>query len=336
MVFYTNDLIDTPSKDFLHSSIETDSEEAIFCVGGLEYVERWDDECRSIRKLFHCPVFIALYNLFMNGVDCVDQRIETMVCSRRENKMSTLLYTHVLDLSLSNAYALYLFCMESTKFIGPKYSYSDFRMSVAKSLTQDSYDKRENTSTRTISNQLISKDENLNHCFLPVLEGKKIKCYFCFEFVTGGKKRRTTYGCQACKVGFCQKLNCYSFFHENPNFDEIKTKLVETKKNKINPCRTLKDSMKFCHPTMKDENFEAMFEESGNLIKSVVKENEKTRNNRYTLNARIAHGTKKKNKEKKSSQVVIEDYDITIKNIDESLEEWADYARTRNNDSDED
>ena len=35
-------------------------------------------------------------------------------------------------------------------------------------------------------------------------------------------------------------------------------------------------------------------------------------------------------------QVVIEDYDITIKNIDESLEEWADYARTRNNDSDED
>ena len=71
----------------------------------------------------------------MNGVDCVDQRIETMVCSRKENKMSTLMYTHVLDLTLSNAYALYLFCMEMTKFIGPKYSYTDFRMSVAKSIS---------------------------------------------------------------------------------------------------------------------------------------------------------------------------------------------------------
>ena len=71
----------------------------------------------------------------MNGVDCVDQRIETMVCSRKENKMSTLMYTHVLDLTLSNAYALYLFCMEMTKFIGPKYSYTDFRMSVAKSFS---------------------------------------------------------------------------------------------------------------------------------------------------------------------------------------------------------
>ena len=75
VVFYTNNLIDTPTKDFLHSAKETDSEEAIRCVGGLEYVERWDEECRNIRKLFLCPVFIALYNLFMNGVDCVDQRI---------------------------------------------------------------------------------------------------------------------------------------------------------------------------------------------------------------------------------------------------------------------
>ena len=80
----------------------------------------------------------------MNGVDCKDQRIETMVCSRKEYKMSTLMYTHVLDFSLSNAYALYLFCMEITKFIGPEHSYSDFRMSIARSLTQDNAKKREN------------------------------------------------------------------------------------------------------------------------------------------------------------------------------------------------
>ena len=83
---------------FIYSTNESDSEEAISCVGGLEYVERWDDDYRNIRRVLLCPVFIALYNMFINGIDCMDQ---------------------VLDLSLSNAYALYLFCMEITKFIGP-------------------------------------------------------------------------------------------------------------------------------------------------------------------------------------------------------------------------
>ena len=43
VVLYTNDLIDTPTKDILHSKNESNSEEAIRCVGGLEYVERWDN-----------------------------------------------------------------------------------------------------------------------------------------------------------------------------------------------------------------------------------------------------------------------------------------------------
>ena len=94
--------------------------------------------------------------------------------------------------------------------------------------------------------------------------------------------------------------------------------------------------MKFCHPKMKDENLEAMFEKSGNLMKSVVKENERTHKNKCILRGIISHGTRKRNIEKKSCQVVSEDYDITIKNIDGSLEEWADYARARNNDSDGD
>ena len=49
--------------------------------------------------------------------------------------MSTLMYTHALDLSLSNAYAFYLFCIEISKFIGSKCRYSNFQIFVAKSLT---------------------------------------------------------------------------------------------------------------------------------------------------------------------------------------------------------
>ena len=72
VVFYTNNLIDTPTKNFLHSTNESDSEEAIRCVDGLAYVERWDDDCRNTRKKIICPTFIALYNMLMNGVDCMD------------------------------------------------------------------------------------------------------------------------------------------------------------------------------------------------------------------------------------------------------------------------
>ena len=59
VVFYTNDLSDTPTKDFLHIAKETDSEEAIRCVGGLVDVERWDDECRntcSLQQFQNMPV----------------------------------------------------------------------------------------------------------------------------------------------------------------------------------------------------------------------------------------------------------------------------------------
>ena len=66
------------NKGFLHSTNESDSEEVIPCIGWLEYVKRWDDDCRNIRRLFLCPLFIALNNMFINALDCEDQRIETM------------------------------------------------------------------------------------------------------------------------------------------------------------------------------------------------------------------------------------------------------------------
>jgi len=164
----------------------------------------------------------------MNGVDCKDQRIETMVCSRKEHKMSALMYTHVLDFSLSNAYALYLFCMEITKFIGPKHSYSDFRMSVARSLTQDNAKKRENEPKNNTTGPEIPIGDNLKHCSLLLIGNSKYICYFCSEFVIDAPtKQRTTYGCPICKVGFCNRKNCYTYFHEISHFDEIKAKLVE-------------------------------------------------------------------------------------------------------------
>ena len=51
--------------------------------------------------------------MYMNEVDLMDQRIESNMISRRERRVSTLLYTHVLDLSMNNAYAIYLWCIDN-------------------------------------------------------------------------------------------------------------------------------------------------------------------------------------------------------------------------------
>ena len=78
--------------------------------------------------------------------------------------------------------------MEITKFIGPKHSYSDFQMSVARSLTQDNAKNRENEPTNNTTEQEIPTRDNLKHCSLPLIGNSKYMCYFCSEFVIDSTK----------------------------------------------------------------------------------------------------------------------------------------------------
>ena len=146
-------------------------------------------------------------------------------------------------------------------------------------------------------------------------------CSFCLEFVTDApKKQRTIYGCPVCKVGFYFNKNCFNYFHEIINFDDIKAQLVD-KNMKKSYYRTLEDSMKFNHPKMNVENYKATFEESGNSMTSVSNKNDSTRNNSYVMNGKVGGATRKRNKGKISSKVVRKDYDYLMKDIEKSLEE---------------
>ena len=82
--------------------------EATKCIGGLVPVRRWQSDRYHNRMIFWAPIIIWLYNMFMNGVDLVDQRLQVNVTNRKEQRVSTLIYTHILNFSMSNAYALYL------------------------------------------------------------------------------------------------------------------------------------------------------------------------------------------------------------------------------------
>ena len=100
----------------MHLSLSSDEQDTIDggeCFGGFSKLERWDDDNNLNRSVFLSPAPIVLYNMYMNEVDLMDQRIESNMISRRDRRVSTLLYTHVLDVSMNNAYAIYLWCIDN-------------------------------------------------------------------------------------------------------------------------------------------------------------------------------------------------------------------------------
>ena len=74
VVFYTNDLLENPPEPILQGS----DERAVKCVHGLAKISRWTGT-----EVLHCTEFfvpapIVAYNMFMNGVDCMDQLRATL------------------------------------------------------------------------------------------------------------------------------------------------------------------------------------------------------------------------------------------------------------------
>jgi hypothetical protein len=103
VVFYSNDLLETPPEAILHGS----DDRAIQCVHGLSMISRWTGNEVLHRTDFLVPAPIVAYNKFMNGVDCMDQLCSTHVTQWREKRVHMTIFTYLLDLSFTQAYAIY-------------------------------------------------------------------------------------------------------------------------------------------------------------------------------------------------------------------------------------
>jgi len=80
VVFYTNDLFcDVPGDLVDHTN-----NDAIKCVNGLVPIERWMGGESMHRTHIMAPAIVAAYNLFMNGVDRMDQIRSVNPRRRRE------------------------------------------------------------------------------------------------------------------------------------------------------------------------------------------------------------------------------------------------------------
>ncbi|KAE9041166.1 hypothetical protein PR003_g12877 [Phytophthora rubi] len=128
VVFYTNDLAGTPSQRILPGS----SPEATWFCRGLAPLRRWKNDRVMHRQTFQVPAMIVAYNLFMNGVDRVDQLRSTNPIRRKEKRLSMSILTSALDLALINVFTLFkkIACEDATRV-----SLRDFKQRVAEKLT---------------------------------------------------------------------------------------------------------------------------------------------------------------------------------------------------------
>jgi hypothetical protein len=68
VIFYTNDPAETPTVP-----VQVLTEESSECVQGLADLHQWTgNECMHC-VIFRVPAIVAAYNLFMNGVDRINQ-----------------------------------------------------------------------------------------------------------------------------------------------------------------------------------------------------------------------------------------------------------------------
>lgn len=132
VIFYTNDLAHTPTEDILNAT----SESCIAAVRGLVGVRRWIKDVDIFhRSLLQVPVMILIYNIFMSGVDRLDQQRSTNPIRRREKRVSRTVFGLIFDTAMANGYSL----MQQSKLdLNEDFTMTlaDFKHKVATQLVQ--------------------------------------------------------------------------------------------------------------------------------------------------------------------------------------------------------
>lgn len=120
VTFYTNDLAcDVPERqpnwDGVDDVISIISGRDTYrlpipvsqCLRGTASVQRWTDENHAHRASVMVPSHIVAYNMFMNGVDVMDQLRGYCKTKRRDKNLSTSMVGFLLDFAIHNAYGVY-------------------------------------------------------------------------------------------------------------------------------------------------------------------------------------------------------------------------------------
>ena len=170
-------------------------------VGGTEVVKK--------------PNMIAQYNTYMGGVDKADQLLVYYGYSHFSKKWWKRVFFHLLDVTLVNAYLL-------VTPLHQQMPHLEFRLSVASGLIARSELSTNpiplppppppvRQSARSNPARLIGRDH-----FPEPTVGKQ-DCKVCSSRAVGGKRKRSAFQCNTCKVTLCVHP-CFRSYHMKKHY----------------------------------------------------------------------------------------------------------------------
>jgi hypothetical protein len=186
--------------------------------GAVRQVLRWDKLQRK-RDFFDCPCIVAVYNIFMNGVDVTDQSIEyvSLASVVKLKKWWMRIFFHHADLTLHNARVLHRLRT------GENLSNREFREEVLRGAYAELnlwYNNAHQETVKSTKCQVVKTDQWMNNGRAPDgsarLTRKRAICLVCATvpaLTTSAK--RTIDMCAACGP---MHASCYELFHRDPGF----------------------------------------------------------------------------------------------------------------------
>jgi hypothetical protein len=241
VVMYSNDLATTPRDEV---NLGTD-EDTIACVRGVTTIYRWTGDNIMKKTPVSVPVLFAAYNLYMNGVDRVDQYRATAPVKRRERRVNAIIYSYIIDCAIHNAYAF------SRVLGGEKRSYYQFKIDLALTLmSAKSINEYEHCIRGTgdddaavayvdvpinlirandavdqfrmargtfadMQSPIISGAgaDNPTHVLVETTGKQYVYCFVCHFMNNNQRAGRTCTTCTGCRKGF--HTNCFALFHSS-------------------------------------------------------------------------------------------------------------------------
>uniref|UniRef100_A0A1B6EQ72 PiggyBac transposable element-derived protein 4 C-terminal zinc-finger domain-containing protein n=1 Tax=Cuerna arida TaxID=1464854 RepID=A0A1B6EQ72_9HEMI len=159
----------------------------------------------------------------MGAIDRTDMMISFNDSTRKTTKWYRKLAFHLLDITVLNAFFMFILVNASTK----KISFLEFRMNLIRQIFESHHTPKEK---RTVPRAIaLSGDKHplrlTGRHFprpMPTREGQTRKiqkrCYVCSNTKTQDKKRKDTqYECPDCNVALCV-YPCFALFHTKKNF----------------------------------------------------------------------------------------------------------------------
>ena len=192
VIIHTNDLKYTMTTTFMYSN----DQRTIDCVHGLVPLKRWEKKRSMFRSELKAPAIFVAYNVFMNGVDRMDQTRVVNPCRRKEIKLVMTIFTWAIDIACNNAFAIF-----KTLFPEKKMTMKKFKYEIVMSLIKENYD--------------VCDNDNKSHVLLKNKNGKRRGCYLCKKGYD--KESKSAYSCIICDKGF--HVDCFSAYHHYDLFE---------------------------------------------------------------------------------------------------------------------